>query len=66
MIADTIMIIIITLSPVDSIKKEPAKIDMQKLREASDKAAKRAYKVTKEELDKLLYNRCVVRLRTTN
>ena len=66
MIADTIIIIMITLSPVDSVKREPVIIDMQKLREASDKAAKRTYKVTKEELSKLLNNRCVVRNRTTN
>lgn len=65
MIADTIIIIMIVLSPADTIKKEPVKIDMQKLRKASDRAASKAHEVTKEELCKLLNNRCIVRKRTT-
>ena len=54
----------IALSPVDTVKKELVKIDMQKLREASDRASLKAYEATKEEFHKLLNNRCVVRLWT--
>lgn len=56
----------IALSPVDSVKKEPVKIDMQKLREASDRAVSKANELTKEELYKLLNTKCIVRKRTTN
>lgn len=65
MIADTIIIIMIVLSPVDTVKKEPIKLDMQKIKEASDRAASKAYEVTKEEYRKLLNTKYVVRLRTT-
>lgn len=53
MIADTIIIIMIVLSPADTIKKEPVKIDMQKLRKASDRAASKAYELTKNNLEKM-------------
>lgn len=65
MIADTIIIAIIALSPVDTVKKESIEINTQKLREASDRAASKAYEVTKEELHKLLNTKCVVQKRTT-
>lgn len=65
MIADTIIIVMIALSLPDTVKKEPVRIDMQKLQEASDRAARKTYEATKEELHKLLNNKCVVHKRTT-
>lgn len=65
MIADTIIIIMISLSPADTVKKEPVRVDMQKLHEASDRASRKAYEVTKEELYKLLNKSSVVHKWTT-
>lgn len=54
----------IVLSPVDTVKKEPIKLDMQKFKEASDRAMKRAFEITKDDF-KLLNIKCIVPKRTT-
>lgn len=50
MIIDTLVVIIVLVSPVDTTKIATPKTDYKKLFEASDKA----FKQTKEERDKVL------------
>lgn len=53
MIIDT-LVVIVMLSPVDTVKKETPKIDYKKLFEAADGAFSRAWEQTKTERDKVL------------
>lgn len=54
MIIDTLVVIVMLVSPVDTVKRETPKIDYKKLFEASDKAFKQAWEQTKLERDKVL------------
>lgn len=54
MIIDTLVVIVMLVSPVDTTKRATPKTDYKKLFEVSDKAFKRAWEQTKEERDKVL------------
>lgn len=51
---DTLIIVIMLVSPVDTVKLQPHKYDLARLRQASREAALRASEATKEERDKIL------------
>lgn len=59
MIADTIIIIMVILSPIDSVKQDAKqfKIDMQKLQDVSDKAARKATQKTCTDFKKYCLKR---------
>lgn len=51
---DTLVIVIMLVSPVDTVKHQPHKYNLDHLRQASREAAWRASEATKEERDKIL------------
>lgn len=51
---DTLVIVIMLVSPVDTVKHQPHKYDLARLRQACHAAAVQATEATKEERDKVL------------
>lgn len=51
---DTLVVIIMLVSPVDTVKRQPRAIDFARLEQASREAARQATEATKEERDRLL------------
>lgn len=54
MIVDTLVLIVMLISPVNMTKREPLKMDFVKLEEASTRAMRSALDKTKVERKKLL------------
>lgn len=54
MIVDTLVVIVMLVSPVDTVKRETSKIDYKKLFEAADDAFRQAWEQTKTEREKVL------------
>lgn len=51
---DTLVVIIMLVSPVDTVKHQPRKFDFSRLEQASREAARQATEATKEKRDKVL------------
>jgi hypothetical protein len=51
---DTLVVIIMLVSPVDTVKQQPRKYDLARLEQTCREAARAATEATKEERDKVL------------
>lgn len=51
---DTLIVIVILASPVDTVKQQPRMFDFARLEQASREAARQAWEETKAEREKIL------------